>query len=65
VLSRYAESAFRKPCFAGERYAVALRAFEHAGKLGAVGGFYAEGDSRSGEAPGNARPHCCVRMLFE
>jgi hypothetical protein len=65
VLSRWMEAAFRKPCFAGERYAVTLRAFTLEGKLGAVGAFVAQADAGSPERLATARPHCFVRMLFD
>ena len=55
VLSRKLEIAYRKPCFAGDRVRVALRAFEHEGALGVVG--------ELGAAAGGA-PHCSVRILF-
>ena len=58
VLARHVEAAFRKPCFAGERYVIALQAFTIAGKLGAVGAFLSDGSV-------TARPHCCVRMMFD
>jgi hypothetical protein len=64
VLSRWVEAAFRKPCFAGERYAVALRAFTYEGRLGAIGSFVSEADAASPELLAKARPHCFVRMLF-
>ncbi len=65
VLSRHAEAAFRKPCFAGETYAVALQAFTLGGRLGAAGSFVSSADAASPEALAKARPHCFVRMLFE
>jgi acyl-CoA thioesterase FadM len=65
VLSRHVEAAFRKPCFAGETYAVALQAFTLDGKLGAVGSFVSTDDARSAETLARARPHCFVRMVFE
>jgi hypothetical protein len=65
VVSRFMESAFRKPCFAGETYAIALRAFTIDGKLGAIGAFFAKDDAASPEALAKAKPHCCVRALFE
>jgi hypothetical protein len=64
VLSRWVEAAFRKPCFAGERYAVALRAFTLDGQIGAVGSFIPDADARSPELLAGARPNCFVRMLF-
>ena len=64
VLSRYMEAAFRKPCFAGEKYAIALRAFTLDGRLGAVGAFVEEKDTRDADGLAKARPHCFVRMVF-
>jgi hypothetical protein len=64
VLSRHVEAAFRKPCFAGEVYRVALRAFTLEGQLGAVGAFVSESDARSTETLAQARPHCFVRMML-
>jgi hypothetical protein len=37
MLVDYIDVAFRKPCFAGQRMYIWLRAFEHAGKPGVVG----------------------------
>jgi hypothetical protein len=65
VLSRHVEAAFRKPCFAGETYAVALQAFTLDGRLGAVGRFVSQADASSDEALRKARGHCFVRMAFE
>ncbi len=65
VLSRHVEAAFRKPCFAGETYAIALQTFTLEGKLGAVGSFVSSEDAASPEALAKARPHCFVRMIFE
>jgi hypothetical protein len=64
VLARHVEAAFRKPCFAGECYAVALQAFTLDGQLGAVGAVVSEAGAASKEALAAARPHCFVRMLF-
>jgi hypothetical protein len=36
LLARFQETAFRKPCFAGEKVRVAVRTFEVDGTLGAV-----------------------------
>jgi len=64
VLARHVEAAFRKPCFAGEPYAVALQAFTLDGKLGAIGAFLGRGDATEERLP-HAKPHCFVRMLFD
>ena len=57
VLSRFCEIAYRKPCFAGDRVQIVLRAFEIEGRLGAVGYFAGrEADASLG--------HAFVRMAF-
>jgi hypothetical protein len=63
VLARHAEAAFRKPCFAGEVYALAVQAFTLGGRLGAIGAFLAKPDATP-DRLGAAKPHCSVRMLF-
>jgi hypothetical protein len=63
VLARFVEAAFRKPCFAGERYAIVLQAFTHGGELGAIGAFVSEADAA--KPLSEARAHCYVRMFFE
>ena len=63
LLSRFVELAFRKPCFAGERYGVALQTFALGDRFGAIGGFFSEADS-AGDVT-KARAHCYVRMIFE
>jgi acyl-CoA thioesterase FadM len=65
VLSRHVEAAFRKPCFAGETYAVALQAFTLDGRLGAVGAFVSSADAQSPETLAKAKANCFVRMMFE
>lgn len=61
LLARYAEVAYRKPCFAGDRVRIALRGFELSGKPGAVGCFL-PGDAAN--AASTERAHCFVRILF-
>jgi hypothetical protein len=63
VLARFVELAFRKPCFAGERYVIVLQTFSLGDKLGAVGAFVSEADAA--KPLHEARPHCYVRMCFE
>jgi hypothetical protein len=65
VLARHVEAAFRKPCFAGETYAIALRTFTLDGRLGAIGSFVGAADAKSEESLAKAKGHCFVRMLFE
>lgn len=57
VLPRYAEVAYRKPCFAGDRARILLRAFATGDEIGAVGAFVPEGE------PGG-RPLCTLRVVF-
>lgn len=55
VLARFADVAYRKPCFAGQRMRILLRLYERDGQCGAVGTFVADDDR-------GARPHVVVRM---
>jgi hypothetical protein len=55
VLARVADTAYRKPCFAGDRMRILLRAYQRGERLGAIGVFVRE-DDRDG------RPHAVVRM---
>jgi hypothetical protein len=57
ILARRLEVAYRKPCFAGQRVRIVLRAFADGDGLGAVGAFVSE------TAP-LERPHCTVAMRF-
>ena len=63
MLARFVEAAFRKPCFAGERYAIALQAFSLGEKLGAIGAFISASDAAKPFA--EARPHCFIRIVLE
>jgi hypothetical protein len=59
LLARSLEIGYRKPCFAGDRMRIRLRAFvDERGRPGAAGCFVPEG---AGEA---ARPHAFVRLSF-
>jgi hypothetical protein len=57
LIARRLEIAYRKPCFAGERASIMLRAFELESGLCAVGAFVSDG------AP-LGRPHCTLTMTF-
>jgi hypothetical protein len=57
-LARFAEVGYRKPCFAGQRVQILLRAFSHQGELGALASFVVEPDGTPD------KPHCVVRLLF-
>ena len=63
VLARFLEVGYRKPSFAGERLRIVLRAFTLGSRLGAVGAFVT--DDEAALAPAQARPRCCLKMLFE
>jgi hypothetical protein len=62
LLSRRAELTYRKPSFAGERQAIALRCFEAGDRIGAAGCFLdpAAAEALDGAAPTRAR--CFVRL---
>jgi len=57
VLARYAEIAYRKPCFAGQRVRILLRTYRHGDRLGAAGSFVPADDS-------SGRPYCWLHMQF-
>jgi hypothetical protein len=58
VLARRMEIAYRKPCFAGDRARITLRAFSDGNRLGATGVFRPAADP-------SAPPYCFLHMLFE
>jgi len=62
LLARAAETAWRKPCFAGDRVRITLQTFALGDAVGAAGAFLPDTPA----APGSAapRPYCCVRVLF-
>lgn len=57
LIARRAEVAFRKPCFAGQRARVVLRAFSLGDDLGAAGAFVPDGGD-------DTRPFCTIRAIF-
>jgi acyl-CoA thioesterase FadM len=59
VLARKLEIAYRKPCFAGDRMRIHVRAIEHGGMLGAIAAVVPD-------TPGDAlRAHAIARLVFE
>ena len=56
LLARSLEVGFRKPCFAGDRARIALRAYTRGKQLGAVGSFLPEVGGRA---------HCHLHMIWE
>jgi Thioesterase superfamily len=63
LLARFLDVGLRKPCFAGERVRIVLRAFRLGKQLGVVAAVVSE--QEAGTPIENARPYCCIRMLFE
>ncbi len=63
LLARFLDIGYRKPCFAGESVRFVLRAFRLGERLGAVGAVVSE--QEAGAPIGEARPRCCLRMMFE
>jgi hypothetical protein len=62
LMARGIEIAYRKPCFAGERLHVALRAYEEGGGYGVVGVLV--GDEDAAKPLESARPRCFVRLAL-
>jgi hypothetical protein len=58
LISRYAEVTYRKPCFAGERVRLFLRAFAAEGGFWVTGAFAAQDSGPESLA----RAHACVRL---
>lgn len=56
LLARHIDITYRKPCFVGDRVAIALRAFRLGDEVGAVGAFVPE--------RGDGRPYCFGRVVF-
>ena len=57
VLARHVDVSYRKPCFAGDRMRIRLRAFALGEALGAVGSFVPASDP-------SAKPHAWARIAF-
>lgn len=60
LLAQAAELSYRKPCFAGERARIAVRAFTLAGRPGVVAALL---DEREAAAP-LAKARCFARLIF-
>ncbi|MGK4009055.1 acyl-CoA thioesterase [Sorangium sp. So ce1036] len=65
LLARRVEVAYRKPCFAGMRVRIVLRAFTIGGAPGALGAFVPEPPEGPADAAPEARACCYIRTLFE
>jgi acyl-CoA thioesterase FadM len=65
VLSRELEIVYRKPCFAGERMRVALRAFTQGSRVGVSAVLVSDEEAKSPELLAAARPRTYVQIIFE
>lgn len=61
LLTRSFDVAYRKPCFAGERVRIAVRAFTYNGRPGVVGCLVGQDEIAD---LASARPRCYARLLF-
>lgn len=64
LLPRYADIAFRKPCFAGDRMRIAVRAYKKGDELGIVGAFISASEALTFGHKPSERAHCFARMVF-
>ena len=64
LLARHAELTYRKPCFAGDQVAIAMRCFTHQGHVGAAGCFIDSDELRALAQRPPQQARCFVRILF-
>ncbi|AKF09255.1 hypothetical protein [Sandaracinus amylolyticus] len=64
VLARYVDLAFRKPCFAGDRMRIMLRAYRAGDEVGVLGAFITSGEAITAGATPTERAHVFARMQF-
>lgn len=64
VFARYVDLAFRKPCFAGDRMRIMLRAYRVGDEVGVIGAFITAGEAITAGAAPSDRAHCYARMQF-
>jgi hypothetical protein len=64
VLARYADLAFRKPCFAGDRMRIMVRAYKVGDELGVLAAFITAGEAITAGAAPSDRAHVFGRMQF-
>ena len=64
VLARYVDLGFRKPCFAGDRMRIMLRAYESGDEIGVLGAFITSGEAITAGATPSDRAHVFARMQF-
>lgn len=65
VLSRELEIGYRKPCFAGEKMRVVLRAFAEGERLGVSAVLVTDDEAKSPELLARAKPRTYAQMIFE
>lgn len=64
VLARYVDLGFRKPCFAGDRMRIMLRAYRSGDEVGVLGAFITSGEAITAGATPSDRAHVFGRMQF-
>ncbi|UJR78239.1 acyl-CoA thioesterase [Sandaracinus amylolyticus] len=64
VLARYVDLAFRKPCFAGDRVRITLRAYRAGDEIGVLGAVVSASEALTAGATPTERAHVFARMQF-
>ncbi|MDQ3030819.1 MAG: hypothetical protein M3Y87_00215 [Myxococcota bacterium] len=64
MFARFVDLSFRKPCFAGDRMRIMVRAYRLGEELGVLGAFITSGEAITAGAEPSARAHCFARMQF-
>ncbi len=63
-LSRVSDTSFRKPCFAGGRARIAVRAYVHGDEVGTTGCFITDEAADAPDHVLTSRPYCFLRTAF-
>ena len=61
-VARFVDLGFRKPCFAGDRMRIMLRAYRLGEELGVLAAFITAGEAIAAGAVPSERAHCFARM---
>jgi hypothetical protein len=64
VFARFVDLRFRKPCFAGDRMRLMIRAYRHGDELGVVAALITAGEAIAVGPKPSDRAHCYGRMQF-
>ena len=64
MLARYVDIGFRKPCFAGDRMRIMLRAYRAGEEAGVLGAFITSGEAITAGGAPSERAHVFARMQF-